>query len=109
MPAGSIALSSATPSTEAPARPNAATKRTDSPKSAAGHDRKPDSAPQHGPTQQDGAATAAAASGSVAPPAAYGAILAALAALAAYQMRRLRARMLVPVAPGVPSLRDRPG
>jgi hypothetical protein len=108
MPAGSIALSSATRSTEAPARPNAATKRTDSPKSAAGHDRKPDSAPQRAPTQHDGAASAAAG-GSVAPPAVYGAIVAALAALATHQMRRLRARMLVPVAPGVPSLRDRPG
>jgi hypothetical protein len=108
MPAGSIALPSATPSTDAPARPNAARERTDSPKSAAGRDRKPDSAPQRGPTQQDGAATAAAG-GSVAPPAVYGGIIAALAALAAHRMRRLRARMLVPVAPGVPSLRDRPG
>lgn len=76
--------------------------------SAAGRGAKPDSAPRRDPTQHDGAATAAAG-GSVAPPAVYGAVFAALAALAAHQMRRLRARMLVPVAPGVPSLRDRPG
>jgi hypothetical protein len=103
-----MALSSATLSTEAPARPNAATERTDSPMSAAGRAAEPDSAPRRDPTQHDGAATAAAG-GSVAPPAVYGAVFAALAALAAHQMRRLRARMLVPVAPGVPSLRDRPG
>jgi hypothetical protein len=37
------------------------------------------------------------------------AIFAALAACAAHELRRLRALTLVPDAPGVPSLRDRPG
>jgi hypothetical protein len=51
----------------------------------------------------------AAAAGSVAPPALSCAIFAALAGLAGLELRRLRAQLLVPDAPGVPSLRDRPG
>lgn len=63
--------------------------------------------PVNAPARAVGAS--AAASGSVAPPAVSCAIFAALAALAAIELRRLRARLLVPDAPGVPSLRDRPG
>jgi hypothetical protein len=37
------------------------------------------------------------------------AILFTFAALAAYELRRFRFRLLVPAAPGAPSLRDRPG
>ena len=69
----------------------------------------PPSVPAPADPAEPAVGASAAAAASAAPPALSCAIFAALAALAAYELRRLRARLLVPDAPGVASRRDRPG
>jgi hypothetical protein len=63
--------------------------------------------PLHRPS--DNVAASAAGAGSTAPPTVWCALFAACTALAALELRRFGARLLVPEAPGAPSLRDRPG
>jgi hypothetical protein len=106
-PAPAVVLPAPTPSIKAHARPHAAKERAGSRKSVAGRGAGHVPA-SHDPARHGGAATAASG-GSVAPPSVDCALFATRAALAAQEMRRLRARMLVPVAPSAPSLRDRPG
>jgi hypothetical protein len=61
------------------------------------------------PLERTAAAASAAGSSGSAQQALSSAMFLVLAALAAHELRRFRFRMLVPVAPGAPSLRDRPG
>jgi hypothetical protein len=106
--AGPIALQTPAPSLQTPARAHVGKDQAASAKTAVGRrGAQHDPAPPADPTGHEVGATAA--TGNVAPPAVSCALLAAGAARAGHELRRLRAPQLVPNAPGVFSLRDRPG
>jgi hypothetical protein len=109
-PAAPVGLPSRAPWLEAGARVHTARARTASSNTTGGRQASQPHPPPWPADSTEDAVAASAASGAGVPPAALScAIFGTRAAPAAHELRRVRAQLLAPDAPGVPSLRDRPG